>query len=376
MAPKNPGLKPVNLITGPNPPPPITPPAVPPGAGLSKVPPPIAPKTFTPVVSNYGKASAARPLAQQPGKSRSGDGFQLSDIAGPKRFFTEVKSAVQLAGYAIPGLVTLAGGLGADLYHVVLHDFTENDYDYKTTEEFAKGFATTFTPGHYVDLWHKLQNGEALTPALVQDAGNIAIIGSLVTRGITAGAVSATAKAEAAARLAAGRGTAETIAQAAARATKMSERASKLTSVGEQTRAATRNVNKSMEWSFRPYMWAARELHGVYKTGAVPYFYDFKEGVPVTWETNLWGQTAAAKYADMIVDYRTKNPEATLLDGNLQDMVNKFNRHSGIGRGSLKAAVIRRAARDAVFDGSQTFRALINEKLNPAYAKEINPETV
>ena len=375
MAPKNPGLKPVNLIAGANTPPPVNPPAVPPGTGLSKVPPPITPKTFTPVVSNYGKASAARPLAQQGGKPSSGDGFQITDILGPKRALTELKSVVQLAGYAIPGLVTLAGGLGADIYHHAVLKDTGEDYDYKTTEELVKGFATTFTPGHYVDLWHKLQNGEALTPALVQDAGNIAIIGSVLTKGITAGAISATAKAETAARAAAGRGTAETIAQAAARATKMSERAAKLTKVGEQSRTVSRNLNKPMEWSFKPYMWAAREFHGVYKTGAVPYFYDFKEGVPVTWETNLWGQTAAAKYADEIVKYREANPEATLLDGNLQELVDKFNRHSGIGRGSLKAAVIRRAARDAVFDGSQTFRALINEKLNPAYAKEVNPET-
>lgn len=366
MPPKNPGLKPVNLITGENKPPPAIPPLIPP--------PPLVPKSFTPVVSNFGAASGTRPISQQ-GESRSGDGFQLGDLFGPKRSITEFKAFGNLVSHAVPGLVTLAGGVGVDLYHVVLNDFTGNGYSMETSKELAKGFASTFTPGHYVDYWHAIQRGEAITPLLIQDAGNLSLVGSVVGKGLTAGAVSARIGAEAAAKAAAAGGAAETVAQAAAKASRLTARAAKLSDTAATAKTFTRRMNKPMEYTFKPYIWAGKGLQTAYKTGAIPYFYDFKNGVPVTWETNMWGATAAAKYAEQIAEYHAANPEATMADGTLRELVNKFNRHADMGRSTLKSAVIRRAARDAIFDGSQTFRALIKEKINPAHSKDINPET-
>lgn len=376
MKPSKLSLKPVNLIAGATNPPPTVPPITPPSSGKLNLPPVTTPKTFTPVTSSYGKASAARPIGQPAKPSASGDGFQLSDIFGFKRQLTEAKALDNLIVHAVPGLVTLAGGLGVDLYHVVLNDITGKGYDMKTSEDLVKGFATTFTPGHYVDYWHRLQSGQPILPFIISDAANISMVGSVLGKGISAGAVAARASAETAAAEAAATGaTAETVAQATAKAAKMSERAAKLSTIGEKTAAASHTMMKPMQWTFKPYIWAGETLHAAYKSGAIPYFYDFKNKVPVTWETNLWGQSAAKKYAEQIVEFRTANPNATMANGDLRDLVNKFNRHADMGRGTLKAAVIRRAARDAVFDGSQTFRALIKEKLNPAYAKDINPDT-
>ena len=363
MAPKIPGLKPVNLVTGATVSPPLPPPPIPPTT---------VPRGFVPVVSDYGGGSSTRQAPGSVTPSRSGDGFQLSDIVSVKRVATEFKAAGGLVTHAIPGLVTLAGGVGADAFHFV---YPTKGYKFSTTGELVKGFATTFTPGHYVDVWHAIQRGDAITPFIVQDAGNVSIIGSGLTKGLTRGGIAAAeAAAKAGAKAAAG-GTAETVAAAAAKAARMSERAAKLTNTAVKTKTFSRTMNKPMEYTFKPYIWAAKGLHNAYKTGAIPYMYDFKNGVPVTWETNLWGQSAAAKYATQIADYHAAYPDATLADGNLKRLVDSFNRHADMGRGSLKAAVIRRAARDAVFDGSQTFRALIKEKQNPAHAKEINPDT-
>lgn len=377
MAPKKPSLTPLNLIAGSTTPPPTVPSLKPPTVSGSKTPPPVAPKTFVPVKSNYGTSSSAvRPLQKTGGPAKKGgDGFQISDVFSLKRLGTELKATGELLKGSVPGLVTLAGGLGADLYNVVLNDFTGKGYSFETSKEFLKGFATTFTPGHYVDYWHRMQNGEAITPVLVQDAGNWSILGSVVAKGLTAGAIKSVATAEAAAAEAAAASTAEAAAQATARATQATERAAKLSDIADVTKKTSRNMAKPMEWSFKPYMWAAKELHTAYKTGAIPYWYDFKNGVPVTWETNLWGQSAAEKYAQQIIDYRTANPDADLSDGNLKSLVDSYNKHSNIGRGSLKAAVIRRAVRDATFDSSQTYRALMQEKVNPAHAKEVNPDT-
>ena len=377
MAPK-PVLKPVNLIAGATNPPP-TPSLAPPVIGGTKVPPPTVPKTFVPVTSSYSSGASStfgKPVSSGKLKSSSGDGFQITDIFGPKRILTEAKATFDLIRNAGPGLATLAGGLGADLYHVVLNDFTGKGYSYKTTEEFAKGLTTTFTPGHYVDYWHNLQNGNPITPLLVQDAGNISIVGSVLGKGLTAGAVASQASAEAAvARAAAGGMTAEAIAKAAAQAAKLQGRTVKLYNVAEVVKSVSRDLNKPGEWSFKPYIWAGKGVQTSIRSGAIPVWYDIKNKSVVNWETKAWGESAANKYADQIAQYKIDNPNATMADADLATLVQRFNYHSSLGRSSLKSAVIRRASRDSIFDGSQTVRALMRERKSPAHFGEINPET-
>ena len=377
MAPKQPGLKPLNVVQGSTPPP-VAPTPKPPVTKSKLSPPVTAPKTFVPVTSSYGAGTSiggVRPLQKPSKQNKGGTGFDITDLFSFNRLGTEIKATAELVKNAVPGLVTLAGGLGADLYHVVLNDFTGSGYSFKTSEEFAKGFVTTFTPGHYVDYWHSLQNGQAITPMIVQDAANMAGLGSAIGKGLRAGAVAANASAETAAKAAVAAGKTEAGLASAAKAASREKTARTLADISETSFKASRTLAKPMQWSFKPYMWAAREAHAAYKTGAIPYFYNFKDGVPVTWETNAWGESAAKKYAAQIEEYKAANPEATMNDGNLADLVNKYNRHANIARGSLKAAVIRRAARDALFDSSQTYRAVMQEKKSPVHADDINPDT-
>ena len=79
MAPKIPGLKPVNLVTGATVSPPLPPPPIPPTT---------VPRGFVPVVSDYGGGSSTRQAPGSVTPSRSGDGFQLSDIVSVKRVAT------------------------------------------------------------------------------------------------------------------------------------------------------------------------------------------------------------------------------------------------------------------------------------------------
>ena len=374
---EKPSLKPINLIAGATAPPP-TPSLTPPSTdGVPKPPPVKVDKAFVPVVSNYSSgASGTRPLAVSTGKQTSqggDDGFQLSDVFSLKRLTTEAKAVGDLVRNAGPGLVTLAGGLGADLYHVVLNDFTGKGYSYETTKEFVKGGITTFTPGHYVDYWHRIQRGESITPFLVSDAANISMVGSVLGRGITAGAISAQASTEAVVAKAAAAGmSAEAIARAA---TKTEGRAARLADIGEVVKSVSRDLNKPMQWSFQPYIWAGKNVHASLKSGAIPVWYDFKNGSVVNWETKAWGESAANKYAEQIAQYKVDNPDATMADIDLSTLVTRYNRHSAMGRSPLKAATIRKAVRDATFDSSQTYRALMREKTSPAHLGEVNPET-
>lgn len=297
-----------------------------------------------------------------------------------QRLATETDAILQNMGNAGPGLIHWAGGLAADvkglLWNRLLFD---SPYKFKATEDTwhsigrTGGLVYDFKPGRgwfarEKDYYNAAVQGEPLSNLIIEDAGNAAIIGGAVAKGLRAGGAMAAGAAERAAAGGLEKGVARSLAPGEAVSAEAKAAAPTLSKIAKGAFEAEQTIqkgllpaHKAMEYTFKPWAYGLGKLGSLVRDGA--YFGSLHMG---------WGAKAANAYMDQI---KVLQSEGVPFDApeirDLRIKANKALRMSVSWPMRRYAAAMAREA-DAV--SANTAREVINATAAPEHAGKYDPE--
>lgn len=311
------------------------------------------------------------------------------------RVQTEVRATQALVEHMPTGTLQFFGGLGIDVGETALSatlnalTFGHGGYHAPniwntTTGHAIKSFANTAQVWKRIPQYKKAwDNGEAIVPLLVEDAGNLTIaLGGLkgISKGIASTAElsaseSAAAAAEAEAAIASHIETGTPIdmatydayankaAEASNRAQVFANKASRFNKITENIAKAQHYVEMPMAAPIKPWTIGGKMLGSAIREGI------YVEGIIG------WGRKAAEGYAAEIDKLVQENPDIDINNPDLQRLQKKLSNASRIAMSPQIRAFIRQAVRNTNHDRSTIEKALLDIQQNPEFRDEINPAT-
>jgi hypothetical protein len=239
-----------------------------------------------------------------------------------------------------------------------------SEYVPKTMNETVESFVNTAKVWERIpQYWETIEAGEAISPMLIEDLGNLSIIGRGVRAPIKATAATATRRAQGATNAATTAGTAQEAAKAATRAARLStiaDRANKLTNT---TNRIIYYTDKAGNFPFMPYVWAGKGLGKAYREGT------YVEGL------GGWGAQAAEAYIAQIDALRQAEPNIDPQDPRLRELTKKANSNLRRSLSHSTRQQIRQAVRNGEHEYNAVSKAVSNIAQNPLLKDEINPAT-
>ena len=293
------------------------------------------------------------------------------------------------------GLIKLFGGVAIDVGEIVLQAATMGAYEAPDPEnttygQLGKSFwkttggvVTGERPKEYIREWRA---GRPISGMIIEDAGNISILGGWLGKAFSAGAKGAAAgAAEAGARAAAEGATAASTAGKAAtkaekQATKFAAKEQRLTSVSgalETGAAKIKTVktaaDKALVYPLKPWIWGYGGISQIARTGNLQI--DFKDGGSIGTNFRFWGENAAKKYQTQLDDLRAAEPDIDATDSRYSTLLKQMSFHNRIANLGGVQAISRRAVRTGRQEATLMTQAMEEVRLNPLLKDEINPET-
>lgn len=214
----------------------------------------------------------------------------------------------------------------------------------------------------YINAW---ENGEAVTPLLLRDIGNLSIVFGGLKASFKAAGVSAAERGLAAeAAVQAGKFADEAAAEAAARTAQRMKRVAKTVNrAADTTDRLFHYSNVVGNIPFKPWIWGGTKLGAAKRAGL------YVEGV------GGWGARAAKAYIDQIQQLRDAEPGIQANDPRLEALVKKAARNIRISLNHETKAKIRQAVRNQQHESDLIKRTLLNIQQAPKYVDDINPLT-
>jgi hypothetical protein len=407
MAPRLSGFTPI-----PSPPVPVAP----------RVPlAPAAARPVRPSLSAIGppiKRSTASAVAGSPG---------IPQLYKDKsRLGVEAKEIGLLIKNAPLGLANLFGGVAVDLGQMFVDTATFGLYDAPLGTD--PGSTTVGKLGisfwnstyglvegkrreEYIKAWRE---GRPISGMIIEDAGNISILGGWMAKAFSAGSKAAAAGAAGAgAKAASAAADAATFsagfkpgATAAARqasyeaamragvnpakgssaaaltqdAARFAAREQRLAGVSKGLGTTAQGLqkikvagDKAMLFPLKPYIWGYKGASQIVRTGNLEIA--FKDGGSIGTNFRFWGENAAKKYEAQLNDLRTAEPDINATDPRYSELVQKISFHNSISQLQGVRAFVRRAVRTTNHESSLMTGAMLEVKQNPQFKNDINPDT-
>jgi hypothetical protein len=278
---------------------------------------------------------------------------------------------------AIPGMATFLGGLAADTKGLLWNKLMQGEeYDANTAQMVWNSLGSTAglvydaKPGRgwgarWGDYWQGLKEGTPITQLLLEDVGNVTIVGGALSKGASLGAKGLET------------GAAWNVASASRAgnvsrsAPKMYAAAERLSGVSKGIRTTMAPVNRAMMLPIKPWFWTAGQLGKLVRNGAY-----LGNGYLA------WGEKAATVYRrkagetfDKMKDVPRNSEEFSLLNEEYNTFRRKAERSERWSRGwkfRREASAVARSARD---EAGRASRDIIEEAKRPLHKGETDPET-
>ena len=239
-----------------------------------------------------------------------------------------------------------------------------SEYVPKTMNEAVDSFVASAKVWERVPAyWEAMEAGRPISSMLIEDIGNLSIIGRGIRAPIKATAATATKRAEGATQAITTAGTAQEAAKAATRSARLStiaDRANKLTNTSNRVIYYTDRVGT---FPFMPYVWAGKGLGKAIREGT------YVEGI------GGFGAKAAQAYIAQIDALRQAEPDIDPGDQRLKDLTKKAASNLRLSLSHSTRQQIRQAVRNASHEENAVKRALTDITQNPLLKDEINPAT-
>ncbi len=357
--------------------------------GSTPLPTPPSPlKSLSSVGPAIVKSTASKP------KASSNYLYQNQDKGILGRARTEGKEIKQLVQNAPIGLATLFGGVAIDIGEIVLESLTEltpgvPDYQApdpgnttygnlgKSFWKSTYGMVSGQRPREYLEAWRE---GRPLTGMIIEDAGNLSIVGGWASKALGKGAAVVGESATVAGTKAATGFAGETAAEAAARSAKYTNKAQRLTSVSQGLEAGAARLQKAKTFTdqammapLKPWIWGYGGISQVVRTGNLAI--DVTPNLTIGTDFRFWGENAAKKYQKQLDDLRTAEPDIDASDIRYSQLLKQVSFHRRISELQGIRAVQRRAVRTANHEASLATNAMEEVRNNPLLRDEINPAT-
>lgn len=376
MAEKLPSLKPAGFTPIPAP---IKPPA-----SLTPTPTPVAPRRTG--LSPVGPA-IARSGASAVTQSNAPAVPAMNLDQDKNRLRIEAKEQGKMVLHAPVGLAKLFGGVAIDVGEIVLQaatnvtplpDYRAPDPENTTYGHLGKSFWKTTAgivtgerPKEIMQAWRE---GRPISGMIIEDIGNLSILGGWISKAFSAGATSAAAGAAKAGAKATAEGA------TAATAAKFTTREQRLTSVSEglgtaaaKTRTVKQATDRALIYPLKPWIWGYGGARQIVRTGNLSI--DVTPNLTVGTNFRFWGENAAKKYESQLNDLRAAEPNIDITDRRYSDLLKQMSFHNRIAHLQGVKAIQRRAVRTANHESSLMTQALEDVRLNPLLKDKINPAT-
>lgn len=293
-----------------------------------------------------------------------------------KNVKTEYSALSKMARTAPADMAHFFGGIAVDAYRAfdprMLYDANYRDYfinEYagnSTLYNAAVSFKDTLqfwdVIPEYIDT---LESGQAITPLLVRDAGNLSIVAGGLAKGFKGAAVKNTIKATAAESAAAAGTFADEAAAAASTRyiNRMKRTASAMEKAGNFSGRVFYYSNEVGMVPFKPWIWTGSKLGAAKRNGI------YVEGL------GGWGAKAAESYKQQISDLRAAEPDISPNDPRLKDLQTKLSRNLRMSLTHSTKAQIRQAVRNQQHESELIKKTLLNIQKSPKYIDDINEAT-
>lgn len=305
----------------------------------------------------------------------------------------EAKAIGNMMLLSIPGAVTFVGGMGTDIIKGSLVTLFKGRgaYKGKTTDEFVNSLHNTVSlvydnrgrgvfegewGGRFKEYARMYKAGQAITPLITEDLGNITLLSGMLGKGLKMGGAAAGAR-EAAVVGTAEAGAAEAAAQAA--------RQSRAYRVGERLSQVSHAADEAMgKMLFAPYRTAVKGASFTNKVTGKTYTIGglgslYRNGAYLGEGYRAWGRRGAEGLQRQLDAYRAEHPDIPLHELNNDPYVVKM--HKDIARANRQAQsweekqYVKAAGRRAAGEQGSVNREVMAEKTNPLYKEEMGELT-
>jgi len=371
MAPRPAGFTPI-----PSPPVPVP---VAPRAPLAPVARPTRPSLSAvgpPLIRSTGSATGS-------GSSTAGSGAYLNK--DKSRAVKELKEIGALFKNTAPGLVRMVGGLAIDVGEIIVEAGSFGAYRAPEIGDTTYGhIGKSFWNSTYgligpegkrrEEYMQAFREGRPISGMIIEDAGNLSIVGGWLGKAFSAGAKTATAgAATAGAKATVAGATAATTAKATAKAERLTSLAKGLETTAGGLQAVKVAGDKAMMIPLKPYIWGFRGAGQIVRTGNLAV--DVTPNLTIGTNFRFWGANAAKKYQSQLDDLRTAEPDINATDQRYSDLIKQISFHNSISELQGVRAVVRRFVRTVNHESSLMVNAMLEVKQNPRLKDDINPET-
>lgn len=285
-------------------------------------------------------------------------------LSGREQTEAELKAAGQMALMAVPSVAQLGYGLSKDTLEFITEGITFGKYQQspETINMLKDSFKQTFTTNPIRRYREALDNGYAIGPLILEDIGNLSIIGFGV-KALTKGAVLSSAEKAAAVSGISGDAAAASKAMGRARAFERID-----TRVGQFARATDKIAAA-------PFLATTKSLGALGKeirTGAGYGFLSDHFNMPAGWK---YGQARYDQAMKDLTDLRAAEPDIAWNDPRITELLDRASKSYTLSQSFDIRRRIRQAVKRESYEADQIRRALLNEIDNPLYKDEINPDT-
>lgn len=356
---------------------------------------PLTPKRLTPAASTGNKRTTPKKntVPRSEAEYRAQGGGFLEPIKTAGRIIGREGPMIGKIVQNVPagtakffgGLATdFTLGLGRQIVYNMSYGNIGSEYVPRTSIDTLQSFARTAQFWNRIpEYQERLDAGQAISDLLIEDIGNLSIIGRgfrAPVKGVAknasdrASALSATASTltEGAAKtlIAGGPEAAAQASAAAAQASAAATRAARLNKIASRANKVTEATNRVIYYSdvagtypFKPYVWAGKNLGKAIREGV------YVEGIVG------WGGKAAQSYIAQIDALRQAEPDINPKDPRLTDLQKKAARSLRQSLSHSTRQQIRQAVRNATHEENAVSRGMLDIKRNPLLKDEINPAT-
>lgn len=321
---------------------------------------PIGPSP-TPTIPSIGPARPKDKTALVGGRIKApvkmkSEGKKLSPLG---RVGKEVGAAFQMAGMAIPGLLSLGYGLTKDSLEWIAESGTFGKYKSSpdTVDMLADSIVQTFTTNPFRRYSEAADAGYAVGPLLLEDIGNVSILGFGI-KGLTKSATLKNASRAEAMFKAGDVAGAEKAMKGAARWAQATQKVGKFATATDRVAAA-------------PFLGVTKGLAGIateIRTGKGYGYLSDKLNLPAGWK---YGQARYEQIMKDLADLRAAEPDIPNNDPRVTDLLNKAQRAYVVANSFSLRRTIRMLTKRERYEADQVRRAL----QNAVEGNEINPET-
>ena len=384
--------------------------------------PPIPKPAQSPLLSQRASLSPVRaPIKRSTASSAPKP--QLTGVSnyldqGRGRIRTEYDEQKNMILHAPVGLAKMFGGVAIDVGEIVLQAATMGAYEAPDPEnttygqlgksfwKSTAGFATGARPKEYLQAWRE---GRPISGMIIEDAGNISILGGWLSKAFSAGAKGAAAGAAKAAEAGATAAAAEatvvagfkqgaseaairdslrTMGKAGAsnskpfaqKTAKLAAKEQRLTSVSQGLETAAKKIStvkqaadRALVYPLKPWIWGYGGISQIARTGNLSI--DVTPNLTIGTDFRFWGKNAAEKYQTLLDDLRAAEPDIDATDSRYSNLLKQMSFHNRIANLGGVQAISRRAVRTGRHEATLMTQGMEEVRLSPLLKDEINPET-